>query len=318
MTVTTDGFLPAAVNAGLLADSLLAAETLEEGRADAMAPAESISMTPGNATEPAAFSATPVGGGRQPLESLGAASVLGDEFALLEMLGRQQLDTLPRVENILSQRFDASPTAEALAGQRANSSLWFDTLTRALRDASVLLESTGSASLVRDRFVALESLAGQRSDPRASIAWQASVVFDDRASIEITAIAAGGTITAGALAIIEWLSRQTAEAPAPADSAATAGTDTVNQAEVLARAVRKASSQIETLGQAAAFVDAFIALEVGREVDIANVLMCENLNSSPGASFVILESWTMPLAEIAPGRLLKSPGKIRILVKRQH
>ena len=55
MTVTTDGFLPAAVNAGLLADSLLAAETLEEGRADAMAPAESISMTPGNATEPAAF-----------------------------------------------------------------------------------------------------------------------------------------------------------------------------------------------------------------------------------------------------------------------
>lgn len=369
MTVTTDTFLPAVVNAGMLANSLLAAETLEGVHTDAMAQAESLSMTRGDASEPVVFSITQVGDSRHSLESLGAASILGDEFAPFEMLGRQQSDVFPLVENNSSQRFDAnatveatfeqrsdsnkpaealagqrsdaallaetlgtlrgdstpvfetlagprsdaSPAAEALAGQRADSSLRFEALTRALHDANVPLESAGSASLARDQFVALESLVGQHSNPQGPTAWEASVLFDGRAFIEFTATAGGGAITADARALIEWLVRQTADARAAVQLAATAGNETPNQAEVLARAVREASSKIETLGQSAAFVNAFLAVEAECELDIANVLMCESLKSSAGASLAVHESWITPLVQIALGRLLKSPGKIRIL-----
>ena len=111
----------------------------------------------------------------------------------------------------------------------------------------------------------------------------------------------------------EPLAGQAADALALAESAVSARRDTVSQTEVLARAVRDASPQIETLGQAAAFVDAFLAIEAGCELDIANISTCENLISAADTSFAMLDSRITPIIQIAAGRLLKSLGKIRIL-----
>ncbi len=167
----------------------------------------------------------------------------------------------------------------------------------------------------RDHFVALDFLMGQRSDPQAPIAWHGSVLFDGRAPIEFTGAAAGGTITTDALAIIEWVTQQAADTPAAAESGTTARSNTLNQVEASACAVDDASAQIGTLGQAAAVVDAFLRVEAGCELNTANILTCENLNPSTSASFAALNSWVTPLIQIALGRMLKSPGKLRILIR---
>ena len=270
---------------------------------------------------------TQIGDSRDPLENLGANSVLGDEFVPLEGLAGQQrdsnkpaealagprLDSGPLAEALGTQRSDADPTTEALTGQRADALLLIEPLTRALRDTNTPFESAGSTALVGDQFVALEFPARQRSDPEMPIAWLVSILFDGRAPTEFIATAAGGTTTSDALAVIELLAGQAADALALAESAVSARRDTVSQTEVLARAVRDASPQIETLGQAAAFVDAFLAIEAGCELDIANISTCENLISTAGTSFAMLDSRITPIIQIAAGRLLKSLGKIRIL-----
>jgi hypothetical protein len=308
-------------------DGIAPAESAATQREGATVPAESLSNARGDASGPVAFSATQIGDSRDPLENLGANSVLGDEFVPLEGLAGQQRDSNkpaealagPRsnagslAEALGTQRSEADPTTEALTGQRADALLLIEPLTRALRDTNTPFESAGSAALVRDQFVALEFPAGQRSDPEIPTAWLVSIPFDGRAPTEFIATAAGGTITSDALAVIELLAGQAADALASAESAASSRRDTVNQAEVLARAVRDASPQIETLGQAAAFVDVFLAVEAGCDLDIGNIFTCENLISAAGTSFAVLDSWITPIIQIASGRLLKPVGKIRIL-----
>lgn len=294
-------------------DGIAPAESAASQQKGADASTESLSNARGNAFNPVAFPATQIGDTHDPLENLGANSVLGDEFAPFEALAGPRSNSGPLAEALGTQRSDADPTTEALTGQRADALLLIEPLTRALRDTNTPFESAGSTALVGDQFVALEFPARQRSDPEMPIAWLVSILFDGRAPTEFIATAAGGTTTSDALAVIELLAGQAADALALAESAVSARRDTVSQTEVLARAVRDASPQIETLGQAAAFVDAFLAIEAGCELDIANISTCENLISTAGTSFAMLDSRITPIIQIAAGRLLKSLGNIRIL-----
>ncbi len=371
-TVTTDAYLPAAINVGLLANGLLAADALAESRADAaalteylarlqrhvsasieplgnaileagtsaewlshrisdgltpaesaanlqnniMAPLEGLGNARGDAIDPVAFSATQITDSGDPLENLGANSVVGDEFPPLEILAGKQRDALVPGEDNATQRGDANATAEALAGRRAGSSALIEALSRALRDANAPLENLGSAALSADQFVALGFVAGQRIDPQpAPIAWSGAVLFDGRAPVEFTVTAAGGPITSNAFAAIELLVQQTADRNAAAESSGALRGSNILGAEALTRAVRDTPPQIETLGEAAAVADAFLAVEVGYQITTADAFTCEILISSVGASLAAVESWITPIVQLALGRLLKSPGKIRILAR---
>ena len=294
-------------------DGIAAAESAAIQQKGANASTESLSNAPGDAFDPVAFSATQIGNTRDPLENLGANSVLGEEFAPLEALAGPRSNSRPLAEALPTQSGDADFAMEALAGHRADALLLIEALARALRDWNMPLESAGSAALVCDHFLTREFLAAQRTGPQIPTTWLTSILCDGRAPIEIIATTAGGTIKSDALAIIELLAWHASDALVSSEGVATARRDTMIQDEVLAKVKRDASPQIETLGQATTCIEAFLTIEAGFELAIANVFTSESLISAADTSFAVLGSWITPLLQIAVGRLLKSPGKVRIL-----
>ena len=79
-------------------DGIAPAESAAIQQKGANASTESLSNARGDAFDPVAFSATQIGNTRDPLENLGANSVLGDEFAPLETLAGRRSDSGPLAE----------------------------------------------------------------------------------------------------------------------------------------------------------------------------------------------------------------------------
>ncbi len=98
----------------------------------------------------------------------------------------------------------------------------------------------------------------------------------------------------------------------------TARTDRDTALEIIARIAADLVLPRESLGPAITVVDAFLSLEMSGQLNAGMALADEALLAAEAGSPENIETWITPLLQIALDRLLKSPGKIRLLTKRNQ
>jgi hypothetical protein len=309
-----DGALPGEFAATQISDRQSQVEILASLRGDRGVVTEILGTARGDANAPTESAGRQVADTKAPAEWSGAVAVQSDRMIPLEGMARQTRDILGAAEDVAGARGDSAAPAESAATARSDRPVALEMLSIQTRDGGLPLEWTGAIIVTADAFAALETAGLLVRDHGAQAESGSKQIADRVLAVESLAGAArdlGGVaseslarLLGNSAALAEWAGSLVVaiDALLPIEGAAGLGADLRVLAEILSTSqaiTGDAHSPIEILGA------------ILREASLPD----ESLAAARAELLAELEAGvTIPAAllSIARGRLLASPGRIRL------
>ena len=281
-----------------LRDTNKPTEAISRLQRDAGALSEDLAGAVGDTNTVAASGSTQVADAKPPIESSGAVAVTRDQSANVEVMGGLKGEAGSAIETGQTQRTDANAAREALGIRRSDSDVGTEALATALCAAQFPAEWRGALSVIADALFRLGITEQLRIDATERLESDTATVtlanHDSKALLEILN-SVGGRLRVS----LELL------------QAARADANLIT--EMPMRVTSDLDLPSESIGRPSTFLDVFLALEATSQCRVAAALGGEALFSAQADKNTAVEAWITPLSQIAVGRLLKSPGRRRLL-----